>query len=92
MALHKFPSSKRLQERKQIGLGLPRCGTRGLNSCILPEVLHRVALHLQVRRDREVSPGRGDTGVTEIVANHRHVGTRLQQCDGTAMATMSLER
>src|SRR5487761_2334531 len=76
--------SERLQECEKVGLWFPRLGMRGLDPCMLPEGLHSFALHLQVRRD--VSVGRSDACVTEVVADHRHVGTRLQQCDGTTVA------
>ncbi len=48
-----------------------------------------VALHLQVRRD--IATRRCDAGMAEVVADHRHVGSRLQQRDGTAVAPMSPE-
>lgn len=64
--------SERLQECEQVRLRLPRLGARGFDSSLFPEGLHCVALHLQVRG--EIPSGRGDAGVAEIVAYHRHIG------------------
>jgi transposase len=76
--------SERLQEREQICLGLPWPGPSGLDACVFPERLQRLALHLQVRRN--VPPSRSYAGMAEIVADDGHVGTRLQQRHGAAMA------
>jgi transposase len=75
--------SQGLQERQEVGLRPPSLGARWLDAGRLPERLHGVALHLQVGRD--VSTCCGHAGVAEVVADHRHVGPRLQQRDCAAM-------
>lgn len=81
---YKVHRSQRLQEREQVSLGFPRPCVRRFDASLLPERLHGVAFHLQVGRD--VPPCRGDAGMAQVVANHRHVGARLQQRHGAAMA------
>jgi transposase len=78
--------SQGLQEREQVGFGPPPLAVRRLDAGLLPKRLHGIALHLQVGRD--IAARRGYAGVAEVVADHRHVGPRLQQCDGTAVALM----
>jgi transposase len=73
---NKFDRSQRLQERKQVGRGLPHLCVRRFDAGLLPKCLHGLALHLQV--DRDVAVGRGDAGMSEVVTDHRHVGARLQ--------------
>ena len=80
----KFDRSQRLQEREQVGLGLPWLCVRWLNAGLLPERLHGVALHLQV--DRDVATCRCDAGMAKVVADHRHVASGLQQCHGATVA------
>jgi transposase len=75
--------SQGLQERQEVGLRPPSLGARWLDAGRLPERLHGVALHLQVGRD--VSTCCGHAGVAKVVADHRHVGPRLQQRDCAAM-------
>jgi transposase len=79
--------SQGLQEREQVGLGLPCFRICRLDAGLLPESLHGLSLHLQVGRD--VTAGRGDAGVAEVVADHRHVGSRLQKRHGAAVPPMS---
>ena len=62
-----------LQEREHVGLGLTCLRVRWLDAGLLPERLHGLSLHLQVGRD--IAAGRGDAGVAEVVADHRHVGS-----------------
>ena len=76
--------SERLEEREQVRLGLPRLGVCRLDPSMFPEGFQRIALHLQVRGD--VAARRGHAGVTEIVADHGHVGARLQQRHRAAVA------
>jgi transposase IS66 family protein len=95
--MHRFPQglcparprinprrSERLQEREQIRLGPPGLGLCWLDPGVFPEVAHGIALHLQVGRD--VAPGGGHARVAEIVADHSHVGARLQQRRRAAVA------
>jgi transposase len=76
--------SERLQEGEQVRLRLPRFGLGRFDPRVLPKGLHCVALHLKVGGD--VPTGRGDAGVTQIVANHGDVSAGLQQRHGAAMA------
>jgi hypothetical protein len=73
---NKTDRSQGLQERKQVGRGLPRLRVRRFDAGLLPECLHGLALHLQV--DRDVAVSCGDAGVAQVVADYRHVGAGLQ--------------
>ena len=76
-------TSEGAEVRKQIWLWLPRRGRCRFDAGVLPEVLERIPLHLQVRRD---IPVRGrDAGMTEIIADYSHVGARLQERDCAAV-------
>ena len=58
-------------------MGFHAFAAAGSDARLLPERLHGVALHLQVSRD--VAARRGDSGMAEIVADHRDVGSGIHE-------------
>ena len=79
----KKQESKRLKERQEIWLRCPRLGRIRLDAGVFPEGLQGVALHLEVYR--QVSAGRCQARVAEIVANRHQVGPGLQERRGTTV-------
>lgn len=80
---HKNGESEGLQEGEKVRLGPPRLGTGGLDPCLLPEGLHRIALHLQVGRD--VATCRRHACVSQVVPDHSDIGSGLQQGHGATV-------
>jgi len=80
----KKQESKRLKERQEIWLGCPWVGRMRLDAGVFPEGLQGVALHTEVYR--QVSAGRCQTRMAEIVANRHQVRPGLQERRGTTVA------
>ena len=84
----KTVQSQGLEEGKKFRLWLPWLGFCRLYPGVAPESLHGVSLHLKVGGD--VAAGCVDTGVAEVVTDHRNVRSGLQEGRRTAMSAMSL--
>jgi hypothetical protein len=75
---------QRVEESKQLGLGLP-AGARVANqSRPLPKRVAYVALHSEIAR--HVTARRRDARVSEVVADDGDIHAGLEQCDRAAMA------
>ena len=80
----KTKASQGVQEREQVRFRLPRSNPCRGDSGTLPERLECFAFHLEVCRD--VTTGRGNARVSQVIADDGDVVAGLQQGDGTAVA------
>ncbi len=68
-----------VEEGEQVRLGFPGSGTYGRDPSVLPKDFQCIAFRLWICC--EVSTCRRDTGMPEIVADHRNIAARLEQRD-----------